>query len=194
MHNFELLLEEKEKHKNSNTNKDVLSHQKIIKNIESVINQIDEDMMILEKELYFQKKKRSPDAKTKEDIMKLLKNKFNLLKNKFKPKEEQENNKDKVQSIDEFLENNKSNNVQQRDIYEEEDQKIKDWENKKQQGDIMINEISDLVKGMNSDAKNLGFAIGEITKKTKKMGNKFNDTYDNTDVQIKRVDKLNKKI
>ena len=194
MHNFELLLEEKEKHKNSNTNKDVLSHQKIIKNIESVINQIDEDMMILEKELYFQKKKRSPDAKTKEDIMKLLKNKFNLLKNKFKPKEEQENNKDKVQSIDEFLENNKNNNVQQRDLYEEEDEKIKEWENKKQQGDIMINEISDLVKGMNSDAKNLGFAIGEITKKTKKMGNKFNDTYDNTDVQIKRVDKLNKKI
>ena len=194
MHNFELLLEEKEKHKNSNTNKDVLSHQKIIKNIESVINQIDEDMMILEKELYFQKKKRSPDAKTKEDIMKLLKNKFNLLKNKFKPKEEQENNKDKVQSIDDFLENNKSNNVQQRDIYEEEDEKIKEWENKKQQGDVMINEISDLVKGMNSDAKNLGYAIGEITKKTKKLGNKFSDTYDNTDVQIKRVDKLNKKI
>ena len=194
MHNFELLLEEKEKHKNSNTNKDVLSHQKIIKNIESIINQIDEDMMILEKELYFQKKKRSPDAKTKEDIMKLLKNKFNLLKNKFKPKEEQEGNKDKVQSIDDFLENNKNNNVQQRDIYEEEDEKIKEWENKKQQGDVMINEISDLVKGMNSDAKNLGYAIGEITKKTKKMGNKFNDTYDNTDVQIKRVDKLNKKI
>ena len=194
MHNFELLLEEKEKHKNSNTNKDVLSHQKIIKNIESIINQIDEDMMILEKELYFQKKKRSPDAKTKEDIMKLLKNKFNLLKNKFKPKEEQEGNKDKVQSIDDFLENKKINNVQQRDIYEEEDEKIKEWENKKQQGDVMINEISDLVKGMNSDAKNLGFAIGEITKKTKKMGNKFNDTYDNTDVQIKRVDKLNKKI
>ena len=194
MHNFELLLEEKEKHKNSNTNKDVLSHQKIIKNIESVINQIDEDMMILEKELYFQKKKRSPDAKTKEDIMKLLKNKFNLLKNKFKPKEEQENNKDKVQSIDDFLENNKNNNVQQRDIYEEEDEKIKEWENKKQQGDVMINEISDLVKGMNSDAKNLGYAIGEITKKTKKLGNKFSDTYDNTDVQIKRVDKLNKKI
>ena len=194
MHNFELLLEEKERHKNSNTNKDVLSHQKIIKNIESVINQIDEDMMILEKELYFQKKKRSPDAKTKEDIMKLLKNKFNLLKNKFKPKEEQENNKDKVQSIDDFLENNKSNNVQQRDIYEEEDEKIKEWENKKQQGDVMINEISDLVKGMNSDAKNLGYAIGEITKKTKKLGNKFSDTYDNTDVQIKRVDKLNKKI
>ena len=194
MHNFELLLEEKEKHKNSNTNKDVLSHQKIIKNIESVINQIDEDMMILEKELYFQKKKRSPDAKTKEDIMKLLKNKFILLKNKFKPKEEQESNKDKVQSIDDFLENNKSNNVQQRDIYEEEDEKIKEWENKKQQGDVMINEISDLVKGMNSDAKNLGYAIGEITKKTKKLGNKFNDTYDNTDVQMKRVDKLNKKI
>ena len=194
MHNFELLLEEKEKHKNSNTNKDVLSHQKIIKNIESIINQIDEDMMILEKELYFQKKKRSPDAKTKEDIMKLLKNKFNLLKNKFKPKEEQEDNKDKVRSIDDFLENNKNNNVQQRDIYEEEDEKIKEWENKKQQGDVMINEISDLVKGMNSDAKNLGYAIGEITKKTKKMGNKFNDTYDNTDVQIKRVDKLNKKI
>ena len=109
MHNLENLLEEKEKTENSN--KDILSKQKLIKNIKSLINQIDEDMMILEKELYFQKKKKSPDAKTKEDIMKLLKNKFALLKNRLKPKEEKDNYYDKDQSLDEFykkIEDNKN--------------------------------------------------------------------------------------
>ena len=37
-------------------------------------------------------------------------------------------------------------------------------------------------------------AIGEMGKKTKKLGNKFDDTYNNTKNQTDRIDKLNKKI
>ena len=198
MHNLEILLEEKSKYESSNSGSDILSKQKVLKNIESMITKIEEDMMILEKELFFQKKKKSPDVKSKEDIMKLLKNKFTLLKNKFKPKEENDNyNKEKVQNLDEFLnkiEKNKYNEEQERDLYEEEDEKIKEWQNKKKHGDEMINEISDLVKGMNSDAKDLEMAIGEMAKRTNKTKNKFNDVYDNTKREIERINKLNKKI
>ena len=156
-----------------------------------MITKIEEDMMILEKELFFQKKKKSPDVKSKEDIMKLL-------KNKFKTKEENDNyNKEKVQNLDEFLnkiEKNKNSEEQERDLYEEEDEKIKEWQNKKKHGDEMINEISDLVKGMNSDAKDLEMAIGEMAKRTNKTKNKFNDVYDNTKKEAERINKLNKKI
>ena len=200
MHNLELLLEEKDKYQNSG--RDILSKQKAVKNIETMITKIDDDMKILEKELFFQKKKKSPDVKQKEDIMKLLKNKFILLKNKSNPKEEEDEeenyNKEKVQNLDDFLqeiENNKNNNEQERDLYEEEeDEKIKEWNYKKQKEDEMINEISSLVKGMNSDAKNLGMTIDEMRKKTQKMKNQFNNVHDNTKKQTERINKLNKKI
>ena len=199
MHNLELLLEEKDKYQNSG--RDILSKQKAVKNIETMITKIEDDMKILEKELFFQKKKKSPDVKQKEDIMKLLKNKFILLKNKSNPKEEEDEeenyNKEKVQNLDDFLqkiENNKNNNEQERDLYEEEDEKIKEWNYKKQKEDEMINEISSLVKGMNSDAKNLGMTIDEMRKKTQKMKNQFNDVHDNTKKQTERINKLNKKI
>ena len=199
MHNLELLLEEKDKYQNSA--RDILSKQKVAKNIETMITKIDDDMKILEKELFFQKKKKSPDVKQKEDIMKLLKNKFILLKNKLNPQEEEDEeenyNKEKVQNLDDFLqkiENNKNNNEQERDLYEEEDEKIKEWNYKKQKEDEMINEISSLVKGMNSDAKNLGMTIDEMRKKTEKMKNQFNNVYENTKKQTERINKLNKKI
>ena len=195
MHNLENLLEEKEKTENSN--KDILSKQKLIKNIKSLINQIDEDIMILEKELYFQKKKKSPDAKTKEDTMKLLKNKFALLKNRLKPKEEKDNYYDKAQSLDEFyqkIEDKKNTGYNDRDIYEEEEEQIKTWDNRKKKGDEMIKEISGLVKGMNLDAKNLGNTIDEMMKKTDKTKNRMFDVYDNAQKQNDRINKLNKKI
>ena len=198
MHNLELLIEEKDKYQNSG--RDILSKQKVEKNIETMIYKIDDDMKILEKELFFQKKKKSPDAKQKEDIMKLLKNKFISLKNKSKAKEEEDDenyHKEKAQNLDDFLqkiENNKNNNEQERDIYEEEDEKIKEWNFKKQKEDEMFNEISGLVKGMNSDAKNLGMTIDEMRKKTQKMKNQFENVYDNTKKQTERIDKLNKKI
>ena len=199
MHNLELLLEEKDKYQNSG--RDILSKQKAVKNIETMITKIDDDMKILEKELFFQKKKKSSDIKQKEDIMKLLKNKFILLKNKLNPQEEEDEeenyNKEKVQNLDDFLqkiENNKNNNEQERDLYEEEDEKIKEWNYKKQKEDEMINEISSLVKGMNSDAKNLGMTIDEMRKKTEKMKNQFNNVHDNTKKQTERINKLNKKI
>ena len=78
--------------------------------------------------------------------------------------------------------------------YEEEDEKIKEWNFKKQKEDEMFNEISGLVKGMNSDAKNLGMTIDEMRKKTQKMKNQFENVYDNTKKQTERIDKLNKKI
>ena len=196
MHNLELLFEEKDKYQNSG--RDILSKQKVAKNIETMINKIDDDMKILEKELFFQKKKKSPDVKQKEDIMKLLKNKFILLKNKSKPKEEEETyHEEKAQNLDDFLqkiENNKNSNSQERDIYEEEDEKIKEWNYKKQQEDEMFDEISGLVKGMNSDAKSLGMTIDEMRKKTQKMKNQFDNVYDKTKKQSERIDKLNKKI
>ena len=196
MHNLELLFEEKDKYQNSG--RDILSKQKVAKNIETMINKIDDDMKILEKELFFQKKKKSPDVKQKEDIMKLLKNKFILLKNKSKPKEEEETyHEEKAQNLDDFLqkiENNKNSNSQERDIYEEEDEKIKEWNYKKQQEDEMFDEISGLVKGMNSDAKSLGMTIDEMRKKTQKMKNQFDNVYDNTKKQTQRIDKFNKKI
>ena len=46
-----------------------------------------------------------------------------------------------MQNLDEFLnkiEKNKYNEEQERDLYEEEDEKIKEWQNKKKQGDEMI--------------------------------------------------------
>ena len=191
MHNLELLIEEKDKYQNSG--RDILSKQKVEKNIETMIYKIDDDMKILEKELFFQKKKKSPDVKNKEEIAKLLKN-----KSKAKEEEDDENyHKEKAQNLDDFLqkiENNKNNNTQERDIYEEEDEKIKEWNFKKQKEDEMFNEISGLVKGMNSDAKNLGMTIDEMRKKTQKMKNQFENVYDNTKKQTERIDKLNKKI
>ena len=117
MHNLELLIEEKEKCKGME-GKDILTKRKIIKAIESLIPQIDDDMKILEKELFFQKKKKSPDVKNKEEIAKLLKNKFNLLKsNSLSPeKEEKINQRKKAENLDDFLlkiENNKNNSQQQ---------------------------------------------------------------------------------
>ena len=58
MHNLELLLEEKEQYQNSG--KDLLSKQKFQKNIEIMITKIDDDIKILEKELFSKKRKNLP--------------------------------------------------------------------------------------------------------------------------------------
>ena len=91
MHNLELLLEEKEQYENSKSGRDIISKQKVIKNIETLIAKIDDDMIILEKELFFQKKKINKKYKVqmifykKQKIIKIITNKKEIyMKKKMK--------------------------------------------------------------------------------------------------------------
>ena len=162
---FEALLQQKEKLEDSSNGKDIYEKHKINQKLEDLNKELKKDMNDLEKELKSQQKKANKfhDLEQKKQILDLFKEKIQILEKKFNGEEvedEYNENKENIQQLEDFLNKNISNdNSEQREMYEEEKNKMDDWKIRVKNQDEKLDEIRKGLNEIKNEAKKTREAI-----------------------------------
>ena len=174
------MLEEKDKLINPQTGREI-HHKKVLeKKIEELLNDISTDLDNLSLELKAQKKKKKKysNLRTKEEILNLLKKKVQYLRNKYDnieiDEQEEENNKTELQKLENYLEQRKNNkyNCADREIYDEEKEKMNEWDDRIQKQDRGLDEVHKGVKNLKYELDMAEEGIDNIQKKNEKNNKK----------------------
>jgi len=197
MKKCELLIEERDKYKDATEGRKILARKKAENKIQQSFEDIDLDIKEMEKEINHQKKnpKKFPNLQPKTKILDLLKKKFKILKAKFEDEEfdqdEYSQNENQIQTLENFLNDNKNqgeNNV--RDIYEEEENKIDEWNNRIKQQDEKLDDIHKGMGKLKREATIAGTGINKTGNKIKKVNKHTEKTQKSVDSQNARLKEL----
>jgi chromosome segregation ATPase len=198
---FEALLSQKEKYDENATGKEIIEKKRIEEKLDDIESEFQKDIKNLEQELKAQKKKSNKfyDIEQKEKMINLLKEKINILEKKYKGEDvdesEVKNNESMIQSLDDFLKNSKINeNPEQRELFEEEKNKIEEYDRRRREQDEQLDEIHKEIKQIKNEAINAGNAINEIGKKIKINERHIDDTTKKVKTQNERVKEIVNKI
>ena len=199
----ESLFEQKEKlEEGKKGGKELAEINKLKNQLEKLMDQIEDDNKKLEKELKSQKNKKNNfnDIKTKEKIYDLINQKIQFLKSKLNGEdvsiEEIEKNNKQIQNLEEFLKKSQSceDSGQERELYEEEKDKINEWNERKKNQNKKLEEISKGIKQLKYEGEMAREGINEIGKRTKQSGKKIDDTQQKILSQNERVKELINKL
>ena len=198
---FEALLSQKEKYDENATGKEIIEKKRIEEKLNDIESEFQKDIKNLEQELKAQKKKSNKfyDIEQKEKMVNLLKEKINILEKKYKGEDvdesEVKNNESMIQSLDDFLKKSKINeNPEQRELFEEEKNKIEEYDRRRREQDEQLDEIHKEIKQIKNEAINAGNAINEIGKKIKINEIHIDDTTKKVKTQNERVKEIVNKI
>ena len=196
----ETLLDEKDKLYDATSGKEVYNRKKLEKNIESLIDEIHSDIKDLQLELKAQKKKpkKYKNIDTKEEILNLLKKKMQLLRYRFdeiEVKEEDiDDNRTALEKLEQLLEERKNNdnnqNYPDRELYDEEIDKMNEWKNRVKKQDQELEEVHEGVKALKKEVKEAGEGIDEIKKRVKKTSKKMGKTHKKVTTQTQKLKDL----
>ena len=194
----EVLLDEKDKLYDATSNQEVFKRKKLEKNIENLIDEIHSDLKELEVELKAQKKKpkKYQNIETKEEILGLLKKKRQMLRYRFDnnevKEEEIEENKTALEKLEALLESkkNKENKNVDRDLYDEEIDKMNEWKNRVKKQDEELDVVHEGVKALKHELIEAGEGMDEINRKVKKTNKKMNKTHKKVVTQNQKLKDL----
>ena len=179
---------------------EIFERKKLESNIENLLDDIDKGMKELDDELAAQKKKKGKygDFTNKEEIKKLMQQKYQILRSKLdgievEDKEIQEN-KTQMEQLEIILKKNEGGNEPEREIYEEEQNKIDEWKREVQEQDEGLNVVGNLVKNLKHEVKNASEAIDDVHKKVKKVDKHTDKTTTSVETQNKKLKDLLEKI
>lgn len=198
MKKFENFLEERNKLKDATQGKKIMERKKLEKKLDALLEDMKVDMKEMEKELKHQSKnpEKFSDIKTKTEIFELLKKKYNILKGKYEDEENSEDdyseNEKKIQTLEQFLNNNSSyqEGGAGRDIYEEEQGKIDEWNRRKNNQDAELEIIHQGVGKLRREAGMAGKGINNIGKQIKKVDKHAEKTHKSINTQNGRIKEL----
>lgn len=194
----EVLLDEKDKLYDATSNQEVFKRKKLEKNIENLIDEIHSDLKELEVELKAQKKKpkKYQNIETKEEILGLLKKKRQILRYRFDnnevKEEEIEENKTALEKLEALLESkkNKENKNVDRDLYDEEIDKMNEWKDRVKKQDEELDVVHEGVKALKHELIEAGEGMDEINRKVKKTNKKMNKTHKKVVTQNQKLKDL----
>ena len=194
----EVLLDEKDKLYDATSNQEVFKRKKLEKNIENLIDEIHSDLKELEVELKAQKKKpkKYQNIETKEEILGLLKKKRQMLRYRFDnnevKEEEIEENKTALEKLEALLESkkNKENKNVDRDLYDEEIDKMNEWKDRVKKQDEELDVVHEGVKALKHELIEAGEGMDEINRKVKKTNKKMNKTHKKVVTQNQKLKDL----
>lgn len=134
---------------------------------------------------------------SKDRLINELKEKIKILEKKYKEeakdKTEIKNNDNNIQSLDDFLKENKDkNNSKERELYKEEKYKIEEYEHKKNEQDELLNEMHVGLIDLKQDAINAGRQIKEMNKKIEEGKRRIDENNNKIKTQIDRIKDLTK--
>ena len=141
---------------------------------------MDLDIKEMEDELKHQKKnpEKFPNIEAKTKIVGLLKKKLKILKSKYDndsyDEDEYSQNDNQIQSLENFLKTNSNEgyegeNNNTRNIYEEEENQIGEWNTRVKHQDEQLGEIHKNVGKLKKEAQNAGIGIGKTGNKVKNL-------------------------
>ena len=196
---FEAFLNQREIYEKSDNKRDVLEKKKVEEKLEVLNKEIKNGINDLEKELKAQSnKKKFYDIKEKEQILELLKKKIKILEKKYNGEDvedELNNNKQSIQKLEDFLKQTLiKENSEQRELYEEEKNKMDEWDEREKKQDEQMEEIRGGLKRLKNEAEKAGEAIKETGKRIKQTGIKIDGTTVKVKSQNERVKELVNKI
>ena len=141
---------------------------------------MDLDIKEMEDELKHQKKnpEKFPNIDAKTKIVGLLKKKLKILKSKYDndsyDEDEYSQNDNQIQSLENFLKTNNNEgyegeNNNTRNIYEEEENQIGEWNTRVKHQDEQLGEIHKNVGKLKKEAQNAGIGIGKTGNRVKNL-------------------------
>ena len=196
---FETFLNQREIYEKSDNKRDVLEKKKVEEKLEVLNKEIKNGINDLEKELKAQRnKKKFYDIEEKEQILELLKKKIKILEKKYNGEDvedELNNNEQSIQKLEDFLKQTLiKENSEQRELYEEEKNKMDEWDEREKKQDEQMEEIRGGLKRLKNEAEKAGEAIKETGKRIKQTGIKIDGTTVKVKSQNERVKELVNKI
>ena len=127
-----------------------------------------------------------------------MQQKYQILRSKLdgievEDKEIQEN-KTQMEQLEIILKKNEGGNEPEREIYEEEQNKIDEWKREVQEQDEGLNVVGNLVRNLKHEVKNASEAIDDVHKKVKKVDKHTDKTTTSVETQNKKLKDLLEKI
>ena len=197
---FEALLAQKERYEESNDGKKILEKKKIEEKLPDLIKELKSDMTDLEKELKSQEKKKNKffDLEQKRQMLDLLKDKVQILEKKYNGEdvnfELQENNQN-IENLEDLLKKNKFNDsTEQRELFQEEKDKMEEWEIRKKGQDAKFVEIQHGLINLKIEAEKAGQGIKDVGIKVKQNERHIDKTREKLQTQNERVKEFIEKV
>jgi len=199
MQEIENNLNERDKLMSSENPKDIIKRKKHENNASIALDEIEKKLNDLKIELKAQEKKpnKYKNVENKKEILKLLNQRYKLLKNKLdgvpEVEEEIEDNRTNLEKLDDIL-NKKNNNYQERELYDEEKDKIEEWKKEEEEQNKDLEEIHDGVKTLKKEVKLAGEGIKKVHEKVKKTTKKTEKIQTKIETQNRKLKELLNKI
>jgi structural maintenance of chromosome 2 len=200
MQEIENNLNESDKLKSSDDPKDIIKRKKHENNASNALNEIEKDLNNLKIELKAQEKKTNKysNVENKKEIYRLLNQRYNLLKGKLdgvpEVEGEIEDNRTNLEKFDELLQKKNNENYQERELYDEEINKMEEWKKEVNKQNKDLDEIHDGVKDLKGEIKTAGEGIKAVGEKVKKTTKKTDEIQKKIETQNMKLKKLLKKI
>ena len=197
----ETLLNDRDKILNSTVPKEIFERRKIEGKLEEKLDKVEDMMKKLNIQLKAQKNKTGKygDFTQKEKYVSLMEQKYQLFRSKLDGMEidekQIEENKDSIEQLEEILANQEGRSAQEeRELYEEEKAKMKEWEEEKARQDEDIEEIGNVVSKIKDEAKLASENIEKTHRQVKRVTKKTIQTTKRVNQQNQKLKDLIKKL
>lgn len=198
----ETYIAEREKLMTSNIPKEIMQRKQLENKVEAILDDLDKQLKDLNVELTAQKRKPAKygNVENKEQMLKLMNERFSLIKNTLDglemPTKELKDNRTNIEKLDALLKERQENpeGYVERDLYDEEKQKMEEWDEKVRNQDDQLDEVKNVVKELRVEVKNAGNKIKEIGKKTNKVSQHADKSMAQLQTQNMKLKKLLEKL
>ena len=194
LNEIETLLNQREKILTSTVPKEIFERKTIEKKLEDLLETADQNMKQLNMELKAQKNKTGKygDFTQKEKMVQLLEQKYQLFRGKLDgmdiDEKQIEENKTSMEQLEDILAKESGRGGEpERELYEEEKQKMQEWNDEVNRQNEDLDEIGQIVRQIKNEAILASDNIDKTNKTVKKLTK-------NTDLVTKRVNQQNKKL
>ena len=178
---------------------EIYERKKLESSIDKLLDEVDKGMKELDDELDAQKKKKGKycDFSNKEEIINLMQKKYQILRSKLDGIEIEEKeikeNKTQMEQLEIIL-NKEGGNEQEREIYEEEQNKIDEWKKEIKEQDEGLKVVGQYVNELKGEVANASEAIDRVHKKVKKVDKHTDKITISVESQNKKLKDLLEKI
>lgn len=192
----ESLLNEKETLQNENDVTKVQQKYKVEEKLDSKVDELNKKLAELEIEMKAQKKKANKeDYSNKSQMLESLNKRYLMIKNRYdgNPIEENElkENIDAIDKLDQIL--TKQTGVE-RELYQEEIDKMEEWEKRKKEQDDALKGIHTGIKQLKVDANEIGKEINNVGKAIKQTSKQADSTQEKLETTNKKLKDMLEKI
>ena len=178
---------------------EIYERKKLESSIDKLLDEVDKGMKELDDELDAQKKKKGKycDFSNKEEIINLMQKKYQILRSKLDGIEVEEKeikeNKTQMEQLEIIL-NKEGGNEQEREIYEEEQNKIDEWKKEIKEQDEGLKVVGQYVNELKGEVANASEAIDGVHQKVKKVDKHTDKITISVESQNKKLKDLLEKI